>query len=424
MAQQALGVGDLIEARRQLLFDWRSPIYLTAIAFVLLVLRQPDKLLNAQFWAEDGIIFYANAYNLGALKSIFIPYAGYLNTAPALVASFSQLFPLQWSPLVFNLVALVFQSLPVLLITSSRFATLIPSFAVRLLIAFLYVGVTNSPEVHATVTNIQWYLSLMSSLIIIAQPSPAIAWQIFDVCIVVLTALTGPFAIFLLPIAVLKWRFRREKWLLPIIAILTSGAVIQVAVLAFAAQSRPKSPLEATPVLFAKILAGQVFLGGLIGNGGLARVASESTSYNLLAVIVAIAGIAAIVYVLWQAPLELRLFALFSFLLLAASLALAGLSWNILWRPGSATRYWFFPILAWSASLVWLLTQKDILWLRKTAAVLLVIMGIGIAIDWYHPPLPNLDFQKYAREFEELPSGKPLAIPINPPGWSMSLTKH
>lgn len=414
----------MIEARRQRLVDWRSPIWITAIAFVLLVLRQPDKLLNAQFWAEDGIIFYANAYNLGAFKSIFIPYAGYLNTAPALVASLSQLFPLGWSPLVFNLVALVFQSLPVLLLTSSRFASLIPSLSWRLLIAFLYIGVTNSPEVHATVTNIQWYLSLMSCLIIIAEPSPAIAWQVFDICIIVLTALTGPFAIFLLPIAVLKWRFRREKWLLPIITILTSGAVIQVSVLAFAAQSRPKSPLEATPVLFAKILAGQVFLGGSIGNGGLARIASESTGYKLLAIIVAIAGITAIAYVLGKAPLELRLFVLFSFLLLAASLALAGLSWNILWRPGAATRYWFFPVLAWSASLVWLLVQKEILWLRRTAAVLLVIMGIGIAIDWYHPPLPNLDFQKYAREFEQLPPGKPFAIPINPSGWSMSLIKH
>ncbi|MGA7937436.1 MAG: hypothetical protein WCA35_28050, partial [Kovacikia sp.] len=77
--------------------NWRLHLLVFLIAFALLVLRQPGSVFNAQFWAEDGTIFYANAYNLGAIHSLFLPYAGYLCFVQRLVASFIQLFPLEWA---------------------------------------------------------------------------------------------------------------------------------------------------------------------------------------------------------------------------------------------------------------------------------------------------------------------------------------
>ena len=38
-------------------------VFGTAVA--LIIVRRPDAILNVQFWAEDGVLWYASAYNLG-----------------------------------------------------------------------------------------------------------------------------------------------------------------------------------------------------------------------------------------------------------------------------------------------------------------------------------------------------------------------
>ncbi len=56
---------SLRQVNKAITVNWRFYLLIGLIAFAVLVSRQPDRLLNAQFWAEDGTIFYANAYNLG-----------------------------------------------------------------------------------------------------------------------------------------------------------------------------------------------------------------------------------------------------------------------------------------------------------------------------------------------------------------------
>ncbi|MEA2302380.1 MAG: hypothetical protein QOE44_2915, partial [Solirubrobacteraceae bacterium] len=61
--------------------DWRAdslaayavPLLGMLFACALVVSRSPDAVTHAQFWAEDGKIFYANVYRHGVLSTVFVP---------------------------------------------------------------------------------------------------------------------------------------------------------------------------------------------------------------------------------------------------------------------------------------------------------------------------------------------------------------
>ncbi|NET62611.1 MAG: hypothetical protein F6K47_42925 [Symploca sp. SIO2E6] len=149
---------------------WKLRCLILFIAVAIVVSRRPDVVFNAQFYAEDGRVWYADAYNLGAIPSLFLPYAGYLTTIQRLGGAVSQIFPFLWAPLVFNLIAIIIQILPAILITSSRFSVLIPNRYSRLFLAFLYLALPNSIEIHANLTNTQWHLAIVAYLVVAATP--------------------------------------------------------------------------------------------------------------------------------------------------------------------------------------------------------------------------------------------------------------
>jgi len=416
---------SLRQVNKAITVNWRFYLLIGLIAFAVLVSRQPDRLLNAQFWAEDGTIFYANAYNLGFLKSLLLPYAGYLSIGQRLIASFLQLFPLLWAPLISNLIALSVQILPVILIVSSRFAHLIPSLSIRALLAFLYLAVPNATEIHGSMANSQWYLALLACMVFVAKPSKELAWCAFDIGILLLSALSGPFSILLLPIALIYWRIRRDRWQIVLISGLAVGALAQgITILLNASTARHVASAGATLGLFAKILAGQVFLGALIGERGYGKLGALIGGPDSLAILVAAIGLLILLYALLKGPLELGAFITYGGLIFLAALVGRTVPWNLLALPGSATRYWFIPVLAFITSLVWIASQQRLRWLRFVGIMLLAIMAIGIVLDWQHPALVDLSYRKYANQFERAPAGTNLSIPINPPGWFMDLTKH
>jgi hypothetical protein len=106
----------------------------------IVVLRRPDVVLNPQFWAEDGKIWFAHAHNLGVFHSLLLPQNGYLQTLSRVVAGVAMLVPMQWAPLVFNLAAITVQVLPVMLLNGGRGRVLVPSLAARLLLSLLYIA--------------------------------------------------------------------------------------------------------------------------------------------------------------------------------------------------------------------------------------------------------------------------------------------
>ena len=351
------------------------------VACAVIVSRRPDAVFHAQFWCEDGHVFFADAYNFGWWAALFRIYQGYLHGFPRLGAALALLFPFSLAPLVLNLASIGVQALPTNLLLSSR-SSAWGKMPFRALLACVYLILPNSWEITANVTNSQWLLTLNAFLVLVAFRPRGVTGRFFDLCILLICGLTGPFCIFLFPIGVfLAWR-RRDRWQWTKISILAVTCSVQAwGLVGGGFSSRPHFALGANPALLVRILSGHVFLGTLLGENTLAANSSQKLLIILFAV--AVGGIAVVALCLPRSPEPMRLLVSLASMLLASSLIAptayppAGLSvWEMLAGSGGI-RYWYFPSLAFA----WLLLygiQSRAIPLRTASAVLSCIMCFGI----------------------------------------------
>jgi hypothetical protein len=400
-------------------------VFLAALA--ILFTRRPDALTNPQFMAEDGV-FYQQAYNW-PWRSLPVPIAGYYHGVPRLIGLASLAVPMLWAPLVFNLSALTFQILPILLLLSRRFSAL--PLRLRLLVSLGYLALPNCQEIHGTVTSLQWHLAALGLLSLIAEPPEGRAGRIADRIVIALCAVSGAFAVLLLPIALLVWWQRRTRASLVSAAILTAGVALLPFVSFLNPQGRPATPLGATPILVAHILGGRVFLSSLIGQHGfdaLVHRMSWSRAQQELVVLFSFLGLAVLAAALLRGPRVLRLFVLFATLTLAAALVHPMASYEKPQYPMLALhgggRYWFFPMMAFLASLGWLAARAPSRIARGAAFALLIVLPLGIVLDWRYTPFADLHWREEVVRFVRSPKGTTTMIPINPPGWSMPMLKR
>jgi hypothetical protein len=387
---------------------------LELLFFAALFSRDPHTLLRAQFWAEDGSTFCQQAHEVGFIHTLTIPYAGYLHLFPRLVAGVSLLLPFSLAPFVFTLASVIVRCLPAFYLCSSRMQQLGP-LKLRVLLAALYIGVPNVAKVHGNLANTQWHLAVLSFLVLIAPPPRSIAAKVFDVSALLLGALTGPFGLLLLPVALMVAAVRRERWRIVQIAILSVGAVIQGAMLLLYGRPHTQGGLGVSLSRLCRILAFQVF-------------AQRPRLLLVLSYVLAALGLTVLTYVFVRGSLEIRCMLVFAAVVLAASLAspLAtpnGVQWEALQQPGSTHRYWYLPELAVAAAVVWIATASRHRLLRIAGVVAVCIMLISDAVYWRLPPLPDMHFETYAAAFQALPVGSAMRIPINPSGWFVDLTK-
>ncbi len=409
----------------------RRVFRLITVVLVALALysRRPDALRYPQFFAEDGRIWFQQAYNWGWLRALTHPDGGYFQTLPRLVASLALLFPVARGPLVFNLFGLGVEAAPGLFLLSSRLRTL-GSLPTRCLLAFLYIAIPNMAEIHATIEYGQWHLAVLAFLVLVADPPLSRAGVFFDLAVLILCALTGPFCIFLLLPAGLISMVKRQPWSYLRLCILAGGAVLQGASLLLNFhRERSHAPLGASLLEFCRIIAGQIVLPVFQGRNRLEHWGHNLHQVALVAGVVTFLAACAALFAFLRGPLPLRCFLLFAGTVLTAALvfpmgSLSGSQWQALATPESGARYWFIPELATIAVLLWMVGRPRPLLLRAIAGVLVVTMLLAIGTHWRYWPMPNLDYPSYAARFEHLPAGSTMTIPLNPAGWSMTLTKR
>ena len=396
------------------------------VAFLLAILaifsRNPSLFTNAQFYAEDGSIWFANAYNHGWLHSLILPNVGYMSTMERLGTGVALLTPFRFAPLVMALIGLLVQALPVVILLSSRCRRLAP-LTTRAFLAALYIALPNVHEIHVVLTNTMWHLALAALLLALATPPETTPGRISDIAITLLAALSGPFSIILAPIAFAFWWFRRQTWSLFLTALLTFGAAVQVFTLTHFGSSRSAGVLGATPKLFLRILAGNVFASAIFGPFPFARMMP-------FAVIVAgfLGGALILAYCLRSSTLELKLVILFCFALFLAELhnpiAQPGVpAWQSLVRPES-TRYSFFPMLAFVWASAWCALYARARLFRLAGVFVMCLMCTGIAFDWEYFHFSDEHFPIYVQRLQDAAPGQHVIIPIVPAEWSMDLTKH
>jgi hypothetical protein len=402
------------------------------VGFGIIFSRRPDAILNAQFWAEDGQRWYADAYQFG-LRCLLIPdeLGGYFHSVSRLSALTALIFPFSMAPLVMNLFAIAIQILPASIFLSSRFSNI--ALWKRLIAAFVYFALPNTYEVNANTTTIQWHLGLLACMVLLAPSTRSWKWRIFDGVVLALISLDSPVGVVLLPVAALVWWMRRNRGSAISLASLLPGAVIQ-GLTVLSSHARPVAPNGANWHRLIRILGGQIFMSPLLGNMTLLHMTwRHFPNYVFARVIVAfVIGLAILFYALRYAPAEVKLFILFGFAVLSLSLAhpIPGLAsqpqWELLAFPGHGNRYYFLPSISFLVALVWIASSASKV-PRRIAGVLLLMLPLGIVRDWRYPDFADLHFQEYASRFEASPRGTKIVIPLNPvtdAHWTMELIKH
>jgi len=415
-----------LEAGRFKLRFWHH-ILIFLFAYAVLISRRPDAVLHPQFYAEDGHVWFADAYNLGWWTALFRAQDGYFQTFPRLGAALALLFPLAVAPLVLNLIAIAVQALPVTILLSKRSAGW-GSLRFRAAMAAMYLALPNCREMGAIITSSQWIVALCVFLLLAAPAPKGWAGRVIDVVLLALCGLTGPFCFLLVPIALfLAWR-TRDRWHWVLAGLLCAFCVLQAwGLLVINPAGRAASPLGASPALFLRIVAGQVYLGTLLGGNGLAARAGAGVFAFLLCVAIGGTAIAAVCFA--RASIEWKLLFVFSCLLLAASLVSpaayppAGITrWELLANVGGI-RYWFFPTLAFAWCLLWCARRRAGA-MAAASVLLLCAMSFGVVRDWHHPALKDLHYREFTESFSTAPAGTVVVVPENPQGWNIRLVKR
>ncbi|MGE0222245.1 MAG: hypothetical protein AB7F35_23735 [Acetobacteraceae bacterium] len=389
------------------------------VCCLLLVLREPGVILRAELWAEDGWVWFPDAYHHG-WASLLRPHSGYLQTFPRLASLAALPFPLTWLPTLFAAIALAMQALPAAFLLSPRLDAAWPSRLGRVLFALVFVMLPNTYEGFVNVTNTQWYLAILAFLVLVSRPGRVWPSGVFDAGVLGVGGLTGPFCLFLLPVAAWAWWADRDRARL-LRLLLVGGACVVQALCLFATMdtTRTTAPLGAGVVLLARIVSQQVFLGGLLGVPYIQQIReSWLWSHDIVPVLAALIGLALLARAIWRGPPMLRMAALSGGLLFAAALLRPQVSdadpqWVMMTVPVAGQRYYLIPMLIWIGALLSLLGDPRPL-PRLAAAALLVLLPFGIKRDWYYPWLSRTDFAETARVFAAAPPGTMVVFHIRP----------
>lgn len=394
--------------------------------FLVIVLRAPDAFFHAQFWAEDGNIWYANAYNTGGLHSIFLTASGYFQTVSRLVAWLSLALPMSMAPLVFNMLAASIQTIPAFLFVSSRFEKAIPQFSIRFSCALLLLLLPNTAEIQVNITNAQWWLALTAFMVLVADAHTARRWHIFDVSILLLAGLSGPFALLLSPIAWILVFLNRTKTSLQNAWLLSGTALVQLVGIFFINHGERLAEIpQYTALLVLKIFNRQILWGPLIGPTQYEALTQHTFWFPIFFFTTTLLALFLALYALRKAPIQVGLFVLFGCLVFISSLASPILTHTPeeLLIPRNGTRYWFIPMCAFMAILIWNTLQGSRV-VKILSGIFLATCLFGIVLEFRRPPFKEYSWEQNVQKFQQLPQGQPMEIPLNPRGWSMTLIKQ
>jgi len=399
------------------------PVLLWLIFFVLVCTRACLWLANAQFYIEDGTQFYGRAYSEGA-ATLVSPYASYYHLWPRLFALFAVRLPLRFGPITLELLALAVQALAATFFASRLLEKQIPSAAGRWVCGFAVIAFPYSNELFGNVAHSQWYLALVSLVIICGAAPASLLARIGEYAMLAMNCLTGPFAPVLAGIGWSKWRGDPKRFAVAIVASL--AAVPTVA--AMIARPRSGMPHRWRMSLFYRVVANQVVFGPL---GGFRYAYSREYDpfFNWPEFGAALFAAFTFAWALRQLPPFARALSLLGFFSFLASLD-SKVSWILIGAPGVGERYFFFLGLA-MILCVWQCSRTmPFATLRWFYRLLLAICAIATIVNWvYAPPFSRFNYAPQIAGFDALKPGETLEIqfPIDrkgsKPHWTLEIKK-
>lgn len=191
----------------------------------ILYWRRPDAFSNPQLWAEDGNIFFTDAFFKGA-RALFLPYSGYYHTLARVAALIGRLFPVRYVPYWYAFSSWLVVAAIVGYIFSERLSFTLPS---KFLLGLAIVATTANNEVFGNLANWATLMTLFWLLLAISNDGPSRRQSIFDCIILVLTGLNSPFTICLWPLFLFRWWQDHTSHRLRLAVLSCSVALIQIA---------------------------------------------------------------------------------------------------------------------------------------------------------------------------------------------------
>jgi hypothetical protein len=374
------------------------------VALAILYVRMPGTFTNPQFWGEDVYFFDESRFHGWAILAN-VP-IGYLLVMQALVAVFASHFDPVAAPTIFNCAAILLTLLVVWMVTSPRL-----DMPYKPLLAIAIVIVPMGYEELGTLVNSQWILPIGAVALMFMSPPTSAVVLAGEAVFATLTALSGPFAIFLAPM--FAWRAiatrdtkTRRRFLL-LAAITCPGAIIDVLVLAlnqFVLSSTAPSPYSWT--LWVNLPFGQFMTTFGAASELFQGVAGAALGAVLLAVAVALAC---------QPPYRTQKLLMLFF---ALAIAVSGMyKFRVALATQTQSQRYFYPGAVFALWFICCLTDRR--YLRTALASFVALTELMLLPVVANTPrfADDLEWSVWASYFR---SGLPIMVPTAPASWFLN----
>jgi hypothetical protein len=215
---------------------WERILYIFVFA-AFTTIRIPSVLTSGRFWAEEGTVFFVNAWYQNWHNALFASYGGYMAICANLAGVLAKyLVPLEYACYVPTVFALVIQIMPAILLCTSKQAWL-QDRKILITSLLLVVSMPFSYEVWLSSIGSQCHLNLCVILILALETTTGLV-AFFRYSLLLLAPLSGPGPIFLLPLFIARAVIERSKPRAIQAAVLGLASAVQIVLSFLYAQPR------------------------------------------------------------------------------------------------------------------------------------------------------------------------------------------
>jgi hypothetical protein len=408
--------------------------YVVSFAF-LVAIRIPG-IFRGRFWAEEGNIFFANAWHLPWYQALIVSYGGYLNITANFAGVLARyLAPLDRACFVTTFFALVIQTFPAILLCQSKMTWLQSR---KILIAALLIVATLplSQEIWLSTIGSQCHLTLCVGLILCLEARSKLAGA-FQKFILIIAPLSGPGSTFFLPLFLARaWIDRStdgSKERLKQALILGFAILIQ-----FCFFFRPQERAAITPVsgtdpqLLLNIFCVRHILGPFLGMQQTSDItATWREAYLQQHISCNWASIATVLFflicttMLWLSKQTTPKWLFASGLMLALLSHFGALGDHSgLLLPAASERYFFAPQILFELSIL-CLACSDKRWIKCFSKSIIAWLLVIAAHEYFWTPGYYKDGPRWSSEVKRWRRDPNYALKIWPMGlWEMHLSQR
>ena len=193
----------------------------------ILFCRLPSAVVQANFYAEDSIVFFKQQYEQGFFPALFTHYGGYLHFMPRILAAICSMLPLPYAPQAFAVASLVVASVTLTFFFASGFRSVINHDLLRAGIVIIFTLMPNADSLMK-LAYVNWFMVVFIVLVtIFTLPQGTVARWLFFIPVAAAVWST-PVAIVCLPVVGLRaWEAadRRERlWWLALALVIVAYA--------------------------------------------------------------------------------------------------------------------------------------------------------------------------------------------------------